>query len=563
MATLSPTTADSFTANNAATAPHHAVRLTEFQTALSGVAPVSHQHVAANITDFAAATKIVIGLYIVDGDTVTWYADGTYYTASVKLKTGGGLLSDTNGVYVNVGSGVGAIAAGDHTHAQLHDPVTLGPSLSLGLTLNGQILAGEVILAPNGGLKATISGVAVDFGSSHTQVARGDISGSGVGPTFGASSTMTLTEDVNGNVTGAVKLSASPSAGNAPLTILSDGLAVPLGTTASTPAAGNHTHGLATESADGFLSAADKRTLDQMLVLLQLDQSVSFTRHDACPAAQTGVDSGYIGGRHRWGTAMQILNANVVALAPTANVTLGLELNGVVQETLTIPSGTPNTEVNNFKDYTSDDLVLPANTYARWRVLSGVGVIENEASRVNISLSLRPSISSFSAIRINCGGGAQSPYVTDAYFDSGAAQTTSHAIDLTGVTNPAPLAVYQSCRRQTFTQSPVNYVIPGLARGVTYTVRLHFADFINDSFGTPMVGAQRFDINVIGATTSSVSLYDICAAVGNYVATVQEFTTTPDTNGAITVQLVPRVPTGGWIATYACQINGIELIPQS
>src|SRR5262249_38928174 len=72
-----------------------------------------------------------------------------------------------------------------------------------------------------------------------------------------------------------------------------------------------------------------------------------------------------------------------------------------------------------------------------------------------------------SAVRINAGGPAASPYVADVYFTGGT--TTSHAntIDVTAVTNPAPAAVYQSARLGNF-----SYTVPGFVAGSPHTVRL-------------------------------------------------------------------------------------------
>ena len=45
--------------------------------------------------------------------------------------------------------------------------------------------------------------------------------------------------------------------------------------------------------------------------------------------------------------------------------------------------------------------------------------------------------------QINCGGSAASPYTADQYYSGGTARTVTNSITTTGVTNPAPQAVYQ------------------------------------------------------------------------------------------------------------------------
>jgi hypothetical protein len=74
-------------------------------------------------------------------------------------------------------------------------------------------------------------------------------------------------------------------------------------------------------------------------------------------------------------------------------------------------------------------------------------------------------------VQINAGGPAVSPFIADTDFTGGTTSSTTHAITTSGVTNPAPQAVYQSNRHGNFT-----YTIPNLTAGSTYTVRLDFAE---------------------------------------------------------------------------------------
>src|SRR6185437_11990698 len=75
------------------------------------------------------------------------------------------------------------------------------------------------------------------------------------------------------------------------------------------------------------------------------------------------------------------------------------------------------------------------------------------------------------SVQINAGGSATSPFIADADFSGGATASAGNAIDTSGVSNPAPQAVYQSNRYGNFT-----YTIPGLTASGAYTVRLHFAE---------------------------------------------------------------------------------------
>jgi hypothetical protein len=74
-------------------------------------------------------------------------------------------------------------------------------------------------------------------------------------------------------------------------------------------------------------------------------------------------------------------------------------------------------------------------------------------------------------IQINVGGPAVAPFAADTDSAGGATAATSHAIDTSAVSNPAPQAVYQSNRSGNFT-----YALPGLTANGSYTVRLHFAE---------------------------------------------------------------------------------------
>ncbi len=58
-------------------------------------------------------------------------------------------------------------------------------------------------------------------------------------------------------------------------------------------------------------------------------------------------------------------------------------------------------------------------------------------------------------IQINAGGPAVSPFVADKDFTGGTTINHANTIDLSGVTNPAPMAVYQTARVGNFT-----YTIP-------------------------------------------------------------------------------------------------------
>ncbi|HVU67311.1 MAG TPA: malectin domain-containing carbohydrate-binding protein, partial [Ktedonobacteraceae bacterium] len=144
-------------------------------------------------------------------------------------------------------------------------------------------------------------------------------------------------------------------------------------------------------------------------------------------------------------------------------------------------------------------------------------------------------------VQINAGGSAASPFVADTDYSGGATAAVSNAISTSGVSNPAPQAVYQSNRYGNFT-----YTIPGLTASGAYTVRLHFAE----EYWTA-TGKRIFNVSINGSQV--LSNFDIFAtAGGEYKAVVEQFSVTASGSGTITIQFTTVVDNA--------QINGIEVL---
>jgi hypothetical protein len=133
-------------------------------------------------------------------------------------------------------------------------------------------------------------------------------------------------------------------------------------------------------------------------------------------------------------------------------------------------------------------------------------------------------------VQINSGGPAVSPFVADTDFTGGGTIHHANTIDLSGVTNPAPMAVYQTARVGNFT-----YTIPGFTAGSSHTVRLHFAETF---FST--AGSRTFNVSING--TQVLSNFDIFAAAGaKNKAIIKEFTVNANSSGRYVVQFTSVV----------------------
>jgi hypothetical protein len=142
---------------------------------------------------------------------------------------------------------------------------------------------------------------------------------------------------------------------------------------------------------------------------------------------------------------------------------------------------------------------------------------------------------------INAGGASTGSFGSDNDYLGGAIYSTTTSIDTSGVSAPAPQAVYQSERWGTF-----EYIIPNLTANHSYLIRLHESE----NFWTA-AGQRQF--NVVANGTQVLTNFDIYAAAGGqYKAVVVQFNVTADSNGKITLQFLPG-------AADEPKVNGIEV----
>jgi hypothetical protein len=154
--------------------------------------------------------------------------------------------------------------------------------------------------------------------------------------------------------------------------------------------------------------------------------------------------------------------------------------------------------------------------------------------------NVRTAFGAAEVFAINCGGADAGWFVADTDFKGGATTVVTGAVATSGLTNPAPQAVYESTRYGNFT-----YTIPGLTGGATYTVRLHFAEQHWTS-----AGQREFNVSINGAPV--LTDFDIFkAAGGDYRANIQQFSATAGSSGQIVIVFTSVV--------HNAQVNGIEI----
>lgn len=225
-----------------------------------------HKHVASDITDFAAALFQQLELMFAVSNTISWSFVGNEISGTVVIAPASGLLETPDGLACDFGSGTNQVARGNHTHSQLHNPVTIVEGDSIDLELVGQQLTAEVRLAPLSGLFISGTGLACDFGSGTNQVARGNHSHALLHQPVTVQSDPSLSLAISPTqlLSGTVVCDPSPPGGFGKLVKGAGGISVELGPDSDEAAPGNHGHSVATEAEAGFLSAMDKTRLDTL-----------------------------------------------------------------------------------------------------------------------------------------------------------------------------------------------------------------------------------------------------------------------------------------------------------
>ena len=171
---------------------------------------------------------------------------------------------------------------------------------------------------------------------------------------------------------------------------------------------------------------------------------------------------------------------------------------------------------------------------------AGASAASNAATATTPVSTCTTNCSSPDAIAISAGGPGAGYFAADEDFNGGTPSGSNAAININGVTNPAPQSVYQNQRFGNFT-----YTLPGLTPGTSYVVRLHFAEFY-----WTQAGQRVSNISING--TQVLTNFDIFAAAGGQdIAVVEQFAATANAQGQIVLQFVSVKDNAA--------VNGIEI----
>jgi hypothetical protein len=190
-------------------------------------------------------------------------------------------------------------------------------------------------------------------------------------------------------------------------------------------------------------------------------------------------------------------------------------------------------------------ITIPMST----SIYVGLANSAHNAYALNTSTFDRVNVTSATTsgyLAIEAGGGPTGTFLADEFFNGGTTTQSGAAVNLSGVTDPAPQGVYQTERDGTFT-----YTIPNLTSGALYTLRLHFSENHWNS-----IGQRIFNVAVNGVQV--LSNFDIYAAAGGQnTAIVEQFAATASVTGQVIVSFSPAANSPDPNA----KVDGIEMVP--
>jgi hypothetical protein len=176
----------------------------------------------------------------------------------------------------------------------------------------------------------------------------------------------------------------------------------------------------------------------------------------------------------------------------------------------------------------------------------GPGIVVHGSSGVVAGWSQYSALTDEGPIIVDNNGAAAAlgPFVPDRLLSGSATdQFTTNPIDTSAVSNPAPQAVYQTANFGNFA-----YTLPNLTPGVTYTVRLDFAELQASA-----AGQRQMNVSING--TQVLTNFDIFATAGaQYKAIAESFSAIANAQGQIVINFAAA---SRWL--LPASVNAIEL----
>jgi hypothetical protein len=201
----------------------------------------------------------------------------------------------------------------------------------------------------------------------------------------------------------------------------------------------------------------------------------------------------------------------------------------------------------------------PSTTYYYTVVSANFG---GESTAANATVTTQAPGNS-TGMRLSAGGYAVGTYMnsnppspatfvlggsTNYHFNIGPPAALS-AVNTSQVTNPAPLAVYNTER-----WGAAAWTISGLNPLAGYNVRLHFVEWAHTA-----AGQRNFNVSINSDLV--LNNFDIFATAGGaQTAIAEEFYTTANENGIIEIQTLPGTTS---VADLNPTISAVEIIPAS
>ena len=264
----------------------------------------------------------------------------------------------------------------------------------------------------------------------------------------------------------------------------------------------------------------------------QSNQASATTSASSCAAAPTAPSG--LGA-----TAVSSSQINLSWTASTAGTGCSITYTVYSSTTSGFTPGSGNQIVTGLTTTSYSNTGLAAST-TYYYLVEGVDSAGSSPQSNQASATTSASSGSCTSICINSGGPLVSPFVADEDFTGGATVSHTNTIDLSHVTNPAPMAVYQKGRDGTFT-----YTIGGFTANSMHTVRLHFAE----TYWTAC-GKRTFNVSI--NSTQVLSAFDIyCTAGGENIANIQQFSEAANSSGQYVIVFTTVINNS--------LVNGIEI----